>query len=82
MIFFCHLASKAKAEMLKSNLPAKILNKIWNMSDIDRDGMLDRDEFALAMYLVSVTLKNYDLPEQLPRHLLPPSKRAIISNKH
>ncbi|XP_046918998.1 EH domain-containing protein 1 [Dermatophagoides farinae] len=75
-------ASKAKAEMLKSNLPAKILNKIWNMSDIDRDGMLDRDEFALAMYLVSVTLKNYDLPEQLPRHLLPPSKRAIITNKH
>ncbi|XP_075678323.1 EH domain-containing protein 3-like [Dermatophagoides pteronyssinus] len=72
-------ASKAKAEMLKSNLPAKILNKIWNWSDIDRDGMLDRDEFALAMFLVSVTLKNYDLPEQLPRHLIPPSKRRMIT---
>jgi len=70
------LASTAKAEMLQSNLPAKVLNKIWNLSDIDKDGMLDLEEFMLAMYLVSIKLKNYEVPNELPSHLVPPTKRA------
>lgn len=61
--------------MLNSNLPAKVLNKIWSLADIDQDGSLDRDEFALAMHLVQVKLKDYELPPRLPVHLIPLSKR-------
>lgn len=64
----------AKPELIKSKLPNSILGKIWKLSDIDRDGMLDADEFALAMYLVSLKLDGCELPNELPTHLIPPSK--------
>lgn len=65
----------AKAEMVKSRLPNAILGKVWKLADIDKDGMLDSDEFALAMHLISVKLEGHDLPNELPQHLIPPSKR-------
>ena len=43
-------------EMIKSKLPNNVLGKIWKLSDVDKDGMLDSDEFALAMYLINVKL--------------------------
>ncbi|CAH1402016.1 unnamed protein product [Nezara viridula] len=65
----------AKIEMVKSKLPKPVLGKIWKLSDIDRDGFLDSDEFALAMHLIQVKLDGHDLPTTLPDHLVPPSKR-------
>ena len=62
--------------MMKSNLPKAVLGKIWKLSDTDYDGMLDHDEFALAMHLIKIKLAGHDLPEQLPRHLVPPGKRT------
>ncbi|KAK3856920.1 hypothetical protein Pcinc_036793 [Petrolisthes cinctipes] len=67
----------AKQEMLKSKLPNSVLGKVWKMSDIDRDGMLDSDEFALAMHLINIKLDGNDLPAELPEHLVPPSKRGF-----
>ena len=67
----------AKAEMVKSKLPNSVLGKIWKLSNIDKDGALDADEFALAMHLINVKLGGYDLPAELPEHLIPPSKRNI-----
>ncbi|KAI4483702.1 hypothetical protein M0804_007962 [Polistes exclamans] len=67
----------AKSEMIKSKLPNSMLGKIWKLSDIDKDGLLDSDEFALAMHLINVKLEGYDLPAELPDHLIPPSKRDI-----
>ncbi|KAL0276392.1 UNVERIFIED_CONTAM: hypothetical protein PYX00_003980 [Menopon gallinae] len=67
--------SSAKSEMVKSKLPNSILGKIWKLADIDRDGYLDSDEFALAMHLINVKLDGHDIPEALPDHLIPPSKR-------
>ncbi|XP_037501298.1 EH domain-containing protein 3 [Rhipicephalus sanguineus] len=66
----------AKAEMVKSKLPNSVLGKVWKLSDLDKDGMLDADEFALAMHLISVKVAGHDLPTELPEHLVPPSKRA------
>lgn len=63
--------------MLKSRLPNPVLGKIWKLSDIDKDGNLDMDEFALAMYLIEVKLSGHDLPTELPEHLIPPSKRDL-----
>lgn len=67
----------AKAEMVKSKLPNTVLGKIWKLSDIDKDGYLDADEFALAKHLIKVKLDGHDLPQKLPDHLIPPSKRDI-----
>lgn len=67
----------AKAEMVKSKLPNSVLGKIWKLSDIDHDGFLDMDEFALAMHLIQVKLGGHDLPAEIPDHLIPPSKRDI-----
>lgn len=66
----------AKSEMVKSRLPNAILGKVWKLADIDKDGMLDSDEFALAMHLINIKLEGHDLPNDLPEHLVPPSKRV------
>jgi len=72
----------AKKEMVKSKLPKNTLAKIWTLADIDKDGQLDEEEFALAMYLIDVKLKDDDdVPTALPDHLVPPSKRKIVSSK-
>lgn len=69
----------AKAELVKSKLPNSILGKIWKLSDIDRDGMLDAEEFALAMHLVGLKLEGHELPTDLPSHLVPPGKQGFIN---
>ena len=33
---------------MNSKLPVDVLGRIWDMSDIDKDGYLDRDEFAVV----------------------------------
>ena len=67
----------AKAEMVKSRLPNFALGKVWKLSDIDRDGMLDADEFALSMHLINIKMEGHDIPTNLPDHLIPPSKRGF-----
>ncbi|XP_076320791.1 EH domain-containing protein 3-like [Tachypleus tridentatus] len=71
--------ASAKAEMVKSKLPNTVLGKIWKLSDLDKDGMLDSDEFALAMHLIGVKLQGHDLPTELPKHLIPPAKRGFVA---
>lgn len=34
--------------LLNSKLPIDVLGRVWDLSDIDRDGMLDSDEFAVV----------------------------------
>ena len=38
--------------MMSSKLPTATLGKVWDLSDVDRDGFLDRYEFTVAMHLV------------------------------
>ena len=47
----------AKAEMVKSKLPNAVLGKVWKLADTDKDGMLDVEEFALAMHLIRCARK-------------------------
>lgn len=65
----------AKAEMVKSKLPNSVLGKIWKLADVDRDGMLDTDEWALANHLIKIKMDGHDIPNELPEHLVPPSKK-------
>lgn len=39
--------------LINSKLPIEVLGKIWELSDIDKDGFLDKDEF----YVVSIVQK-------------------------
>ena len=64
----------AKQEMVKSKLPNSVLGKIWKLADVDKDGMLDMEEWALANHLIRVKLEGNELPAELPTHLYPPSK--------
>lgn len=59
-----------------SGLPEDILAMIWDLADIDSDGQLTRDEFAVAMYLIrQQRLPGVMPPTSLPPSLIPPSMR-------
>ncbi|XP_060797220.1 epidermal growth factor receptor substrate 15-like 1 isoform X3 [Neoarius graeffei] len=66
---------KVKPVLMNSKLPVDVLGKVWDLSDIDKDGHLDKDEFAVAMHLVYRALEKEPVPSILPSSLIPPSKR-------
>ncbi|XP_067170628.1 EH domain-containing protein 2 [Apteryx mantelli] len=66
---------RARGWMLGSRLPSSVLGRIWQLSDVDGDGRLDHEEFALASHLIGAKLEGRGLPADLPRRLVPPSKR-------
>ena len=55
--------------MIKSKLPNNVLGKIWKLSDVDKDGMLDADEFCLAMHLMNIKLDGKGCTKHLNRSL-------------
>jgi epidermal growth factor receptor substrate 15 len=59
-----------------SGLPEDVLAGIWDLADINSEGQLTRDEFAVAMYLIRQQRKpGVSLPATLPPNLVPPSLR-------
>ncbi|KAK2575336.1 hypothetical protein KPH14_012249 [Odynerus spinipes] len=71
--------NKVKGVLMDSKLPLDTLGKIWDLADMDKDGMLDRHEFIVAMHLVYKALEKYAIPSVLPPELMPPGKRKDIS---
>ncbi|KAJ1523908.1 hypothetical protein ONE63_010459 [Megalurothrips usitatus] len=67
--------NKVKGVLLESKLPLDTLGLIWDLADMDKDGMLDRHEFVVAMHLVYKALEKHSIPNVLPAELLPPGKR-------
>ena len=64
---------------MKSGLHVTILGEVWELSDIDKDGSLDIEEFCLAMYLLSKAREGEKLPASLPQNYVPPSHRVVYS---
>lgn len=62
------------APLQASGCPQDTLKSIWDLADVDKDGCLDADEFAVAMYLCSKAKEGEVLPAELPASLVPPSK--------
>lgn len=61
-----------------SRLPEDTLAQIWDLADINSEGQLNKDEFAVAMYLIRQQRGPgaAPLPAFLPPPLIPPSMRA------
>lgn len=72
--------TKVKEWMTTTLLPNSVLAHIWRLSDVDGDGMLDNEEFALAVHLIEGKLEGHWLPRELPPHLVPPSKRLSAAS--
>lgn len=53
------------------------LSQIWELADLDHDGCLDSDEFAVAMYLCNLVQEGETLPIELSPELVPPSKKKF-----
>ncbi|RDX42684.1 hypothetical protein OH76DRAFT_1488480 [Lentinus brumalis] len=68
--------------MLQSKLPEDVLAQVWDLSDINNDGRLTRDGFAVAMHLIQGKLAGKDIPSTLPASLIPPSMRASVLASH
>ena len=67
---------QARGLFLKSGLAPDMVNKVFSMCDLDRNGSLDRDEFCIAMHLVvNASKRGVAVPSTLPMTLVPPAKR-------
>ncbi|KAK2805136.1 hypothetical protein FQN50_006381 [Emmonsiellopsis sp. PD_5] len=67
---------QAVAFFTNAQLPEETLASIWDLADIDSDGQLSKEEFAVAMYLVRQQRTTREpLPQALPPALIPPSMR-------
>jgi len=78
--------------MLQSKLPEDVLAQVWSvfihcslsslilvyrdLADINNDGRLTRDGFAVALHLIQSNLSGKEIPSSLPPTLVPPSMRA------
>ncbi|KAH7411600.1 hypothetical protein DE146DRAFT_242052 [Phaeosphaeria sp. MPI-PUGE-AT-0046c] len=62
-----------------SGLPEDVLAGIWDLADINSEGQLSKDEFAVAMYLIRQQRKGDQLPTTLPPSLIPPSLRTAAN---
>ncbi|KAI1817605.1 hypothetical protein GGS20DRAFT_506738 [Poronia punctata] len=63
----------------QSKLSEDVLAQIWDLSDINSEGRLTKDSFAVAMYLIrQQRTKSGPLPMSLPPNLVPPSFRNRI----
>lgn len=83
-------ASRVVPFLTKSGLPRPTLKKVWQLADVTADGMLSRDEFRIAMHLVTA-LRNkrvdvQELPEALdpsgPHWLRVEGEPQRLSNNH
>lgn len=66
--------------MMQSGLSKEVLGAVWDLCDVDQDGMMDADEFAIAMHVVEEVKNGGTLPTELPESYVPPSKRIFIIN--
>ncbi|KAJ2615727.1 endocytosis defective- protein [Coemansia sp. RSA 1365] len=72
----------ARANLMQSGLATQQLGEIWELADIDKDGMLDFDEYCIALKLVFSLLHRTisSVPPVLPPGLIPQSKYGYFTS--
>jgi len=74
--------TQAKEFFEKSRLPIQELRKIWQLSDVTKDGCLSLEEFLTAMHLVVLRRNDISLPDSLPPCLTPLSIKTKVVDLH
>jgi len=74
--------AQAKEFFEKSRLPIQELRKIWQLSDVTKDGCLSLEEFLTAMHLVVLRRNDIPLPEELPMCLRPLNLKHGVIDRH
>jgi len=64
-----------KNVFLQTGLPQNILAHIWNLCDMNQEGKLNPEQFALAMWLIQRKQAGKDPPAALTPDMVPPSMR-------
>ncbi|KAL7305666.1 hypothetical protein TKK_0001924 [Trichogramma kaykai] len=67
--------AEIKDVFLQSGLPQTVLAHIWGLCDMSQSGKLNKEQFALSIYLIKQKLSGKDLPNQLLPNMIPPSQR-------
>uniref|UniRef100_T1IY47 Intersectin-1 n=1 Tax=Strigamia maritima TaxID=126957 RepID=T1IY47_STRMM len=60
---------QAKNFLILSQLPPAVLGQIWALADMNADGKMDKNEFSIAMKLIQMKLKGFEVPKVLPPSL-------------
>jgi len=71
----------ARDTLVNTGIDLSLLRRIWELSDFEKDGQLDADEFALALYLTELCKRGGSIPDNLPLSFIPPSKRKYVTKK-
>ena len=72
----------ARDVLVRTGLEKDQLRLIWNLSDIDRDGLFDHDEYVVAMFLCDAVIqKGRPIPAELPASVIPPRKRELVAQR-
>ncbi|CAG8637187.1 16474_t:CDS:2 [Funneliformis mosseae] len=66
--------SSIRPVLIKTGLSQDILAKIWGLADWDSDGYMDSDQFAVAMHLCKGVISSGELPDELPKAMIPNRK--------
>ncbi|KAK6622584.1 hypothetical protein RUM43_008426 [Polyplax serrata] len=66
---------QAKTILIQTKLPQAILAQIWALADSDSDGLINCEEFVLAMHLCDAAKEGRPVPSTLPVELVPPAQR-------
>jgi hypothetical protein len=56
---------QVKSIWIRSGLDARTLGLVWNLSDLDDDGMLSMQEFTLGMFIIDEKLRGCSIPATL-----------------
>ena len=54
LVIWWPLCFQVKGVLMDSKLPVDTLGKIWDLADMDKDGMLDRHEFMVVRIMVEL----------------------------
>lgn len=68
----------ARQFFVQSKLPNQQLSLIWRLADVNRDNALSEEEFCIAMKLVVMKRRGFEIPSTLPETLQP--KQELFSD--
>lgn len=67
--------SSGLSALSRYHVPDRTLRKIWELCDFHKEGSIDADQCAVAVFLIKQAKSRKNVPKKVPEHLIPPSHR-------